>query len=123
MRKEVTYYADDGTEFYNEEECLLYEREFAESFGSVIFINRQFKELTKLEDIEDEVAYMYIKDSSEAKALFQHLYQMISFEIPDCVYNDGDCLAATDEWFWINLTKRAEDYTYKISRIKEKLGE
>ena len=42
MKTKVTYIANDGTEFENEEECLVYEKSFSEMNEFVQFFDQNF---------------------------------------------------------------------------------
>jgi len=117
MTTEIKYYADDGTEFDNEEDCRFYEDEFSEAMRSVVFLDAGYNILTRLEDIESKTEYIFIKDATEAKNLFARLYNMISLWMPECPYNDGACLALDYDGDWFNLTATAVDYANKIESI------
>ena len=104
MTLEITYIADDGTEFDTEEECRAYENEFNDLLASVEFFDENFILIRKVEDVESDVTFMYIRDAKKAKKLFPRLCDYISFESPDYVaYETGDTLWFNDVGCWVNV--------------------
>ena len=106
MRTETTYYAFDNTEFYNEEECLEYERQVNVNYSSVIFLNSKFDviklseihEMDVLEDAVCEAQYIKIIDAEKAKHLFDWIVSVVGMNTDGLEeITDGMCLAYDDE--------------------------
>lgn len=119
MRKEVHYFADDDTEFDTEEECLAYEAMFKEQLDAVAFFDDDFNEITDVENIEGYGVYMYIKDRGKAEALFDRLYEYISFDKPDFDVSNGDVIQWTDAG-WESIKDRIEELQTVFYKIAEK---
>ena len=122
MRVETTYYADDGTEFDTEEECIAYEKAADENFDAVQFFDRKRKlmEHPTMTDIEDFCYYVRILDKEKAEKLFAYLYQIISFVAPtDVSYETGDVLSFDEEYSdgWENLTLLCKQYNERLNEI------
>lgn len=106
MRKEITYYAFDDTEFDTEEECLEYERNVNVNYSSVIFLNSKFDvielneihEMDVLEDAVCEVQYIKIIDAEKAKHLFDWIVSFVGMNTDGLEeITDGMWLAYDDE--------------------------
>ena len=119
MRKEVHYFADDGTEFDTEEECLEYERTFKDQITAVRFFDDDYDELSDLEHIEGYGVYMYIVDRDKAELLFNRLVEYISFDKPDFDVSNGDVLQWTDAG-WESIKDRIEELQTVFYKIAEK---
>ena len=122
MRIETTYYADDGTEFYSKEECIAYEKEWAESLDSVLFFDEAMNPLTTPEELDD-MWYLFIVDEPKSRILFSHITDQRGTCVPtDCIaYSAGEVLMYDEdgEWFdsWINLSRVVADYAQKIAAV------
>ena len=122
MRTEITYYADDGTEFYSKEECEAYEKEWEESLDSVLFFDESMKPLTGQEELDD-MWFLFIVDAERSKILFQHIVDQRGLDMPtdECHYFSGEVLMYNEDggWgdSWINLNRVVADYTQKIACV------
>ena len=122
VRKEVHYFADDGTEFDTEEECLEYERTFKDQITAVRFFDDDYDELSDLEHIEGYGVYMYIVDRDKAELLFNRLGEYISFDQPDFGVSNGDVLMWQDDG-WVSIRNRIEELQNVANKITQKVGE
>ena len=120
MRIEITYYADDGEEFDNEEECREYERDVRERLESVIFFN-QFQELMSeptIYEIEEKAYYLTVLDPKMAENLFDWLDDQISFN-----WGAGEPIVghfySCEENEWVDMTKMVEETTEKLEKLKK----
>lgn len=102
MEKLITYIADDGTEFDNEEECLLYERVADPDCSSVRFFNHNLQEgleedfstASAMDGLTNRFGYdcgefairagsMYVKDAEEAGKFFDLLCNIYGITAPE----------------------------------------
>ena len=123
MRIETIYYADDGTEFYDEEECRAYEESINAAFDGVVFFNEDVCRLNAVfEEIESDAMYMFIKDAKKADRLFCWMYEQISFGCPDVELHDGDFLMYDlDSEKWINMGEKARFLMDGMERMRGQL--
>lgn len=127
MRIETTYYADDGTEFDTEEECLAYEQEWQDSIGSALFFDENMKPLLKDEELDD-VWYLFIVDEPKSRVLFQHIVDQRGLDVPteECQFSAGEVLMYDEDggWgdSWINLNRVVADYAQKIARVTSEVS-
>ena len=112
MRKEITYYAFDDTEFDTEEECLEYEQNLRLDLSSVLLLNKKF-EVIKLKNLSDlnaldedfsETFYIKILNVEIAERFFNWIILTVGMNMdgfPDELA-DGMFLAYDDDngaWF------------------------
>ena len=122
MRIETTYYADDGTEFDTEEECLAYEKKGEEALGSVLFFDESMKPLTMKGEYDDPY-YVFIVDAERSRTLFERIADQRGICLPttQCEYSNGEVLMYDEDgsWddSWLNLNRIVADYAQKIAQI------
>ena len=124
MRKEVIYYAIDGTAFHSEEECLKYEAD-ASSLGHCVKWFTQSLELipdTDLNRIESEGVYCYILNR-DADKYFKWWADVIGVCRPDCSYTVGHVLEFDNQNNWKNVTKTFNYYANVILAIQRVLNQ
>ena len=128
MRTEITYYAFDDTEFYDERSCRNYEREFFSALDSVIMRDEDLKPLEISEDNYGDAAdayYIFIVDADKARTLFTHLEGLIGTAQPKCEFENNDILvydeAGTWDESWINLSRRVREDNAKLKFILEEV--
>ena len=123
MRVEITYYADDDTEFCTEEECIAYEAGLKKDFDSVIFLDDAFNYLDECSQTTFEsVWYMKILDGEKATKLmkWQYGYYGVCMDgLPEELHAgdvyawDNDC----GEWYDPEIL--AKKYTAIVDAIRE----
>lgn len=118
MRVEVTYFADDDTEFDTEAECREYEDLFRAQLDAVVFFDQSYRQLDSFDEIESYAGYMYIKDGDKANALFPRLEQYISFCKPDWEVSTGDILHWDDDGDLVDLRNQLMELTQEIEMIE-----
>lgn len=126
MRTETTYYADDGTEFETEAECLAYEKKLDGLWDSVVLLDEEFNGpkagVSMVEFTESFAVYCKVLDAEKAGELFNWLYEQIGTQMPpvDMIYNGGvykyDEKADED---WVDLTERLREVTVEIASIEK----
>lgn len=123
MRIETIYYADDGAEFYDEEECRAYEESIKQAFDGVIFFDGCLNKLPPdIARIEGEAFYMYILDEKKAVSLFNWLQEQISFEVPQIEVEVADYLCwdeEKDEWY--NMEHEARSLYDRMSKMRNQI--
>ena len=124
MRIETTYYADDGTEFDTEEECLAYEKKGEEALGSALCFDESMKPLTMTGEYDDPY-YIFIVDAERSRTLFERIADQRGICLPteQCEYSNGEVLMYDEDgsWddSWINLNRIVADYAQKIAAVVE----
>ena len=123
MRIECTYYADDGTEFDTEEECLAYENTIKQIGSAARFFNDKLtREMTTVEEISQYGIFAYILDEKKAEAVFQRIYDLTGSDIPGCRYKAGDVLEwSVEDDRWENLSHRIKKIRETIDAVTEKV--
>ena len=126
MRTEITYYAFDDTEFYDEEACREYEKLFLSSISSVIMRDEDLNPIEiSGEDYRkaSEAYYIFIIDADKAKVLFGYLESLVGTAQPKCEFEGGDILVYDDDggWddAWINLSRRIKKDNETLKTILE----
>lgn len=129
MRIECTYYADDGTEFDNEAECLAYEKNLNSLWDSVVLLDEKFRDysetqfdLTMLEFAEQQAVYVKVLDVRKAKELFNWIYEQYGFSLPPVDMLYGGCIFKYDETAkedWIDLTKQYREIATALERVEK----
>ena len=130
MRKEITYYAFDDTEFDTEEECLEYERQVNVNYSSVIFLNSKFEvielseihEMDVLEDAVCEAQYIKIIDAEKAKHLFDWIVSVVGMNTDGLEeITDGMWLAYDDENAdaWYDPVACMKHYASIVDKLNE----
>lgn len=120
MRIEIKYFAFDGTEFDNEQECKDYEEHLLYFFSGVKFFdkNRNLIHEPKIEQIETETMYMFIVDKLRAVNLFHWLEENASFEPVKCEFSTEDIIYWNIEHSrWSNLTVEYRVFKTKLDAI------
>ena len=121
MNIEIHYFADDGTEFDTEQECLAYEAVFKEQLDAVVWMTDSIRPCEDMEEVESLGTIMYIKDGEKANALFEHLGDYISFDKLEAPVHTGDILEWGDDG-WFNLRSRVLSLTKHIEEIEKEVA-
>ena len=121
MRVEITYYADDDTEFCTEEECIAYEAKLKSDFDSVLFFDDAFNHLDECSQSTFESAwYMKILDGEKADRLmkWQYGYYGVCFDGLPNKLHDGDIYAWDNiTELWYNPVEKLEKYKAAVAAI------
>ena len=127
MRTEITYYADDGTEFDTEDECLAYEKEGEEALGSVLCFDEEMKPLTMTGEYHDPY-YIFIVDADRSRTLFERIADQRGICLPTKAseYSNGDVLMYDEDgsWddSWLNLNRIVADYAQKMACVMKEVN-
>lgn len=123
MRIEITYFADDDTEFDTEEECRAYEARQTEDFKSVLFFDEDLNQLTECnEDTFACAIYMKILDGEKADRLmkWQWGYFGVCMDGLPSELHDGDIYAWDDiTELWYNPVEKLEKYKAAMAAIEK----
>ena len=129
MRTEITYYAFDDTEFYDEYSCRNYEQEFFSTLNSVIMRDEDLKPIEVSEDNYGDAAdayYIIIVDADKARTLFTHLEGLIGTAQPKCEFENNDILVYDEEgdWdnSWVNLSRRVMEDSQRLKHIAKEVS-
>ena len=107
MTIETTYYADDGTEFDNEAECLEYENKLKHALDGVIFFDENMDLCGDLDTAAREGIIAVIKDVERAKDAFNWIEKEYGYEKACCEFTVGDVLVYDENHDgWYNFTKK-----------------
>ena len=130
MRKEITYYAFDDTEFDTEEECLEYERNVKLRYEAVLLLDEHLRPidlsskrgLDDLGDAINESYYIKILDAETAEKLFYWIRISVDMNMdgfPD-KFADGMWLAYDDDnGVWFDPVACMEHYARIVSKLNE----
>ena len=79
MRIEITYFADDDTEFETEEECLEYERIVRDNFSTLVFFDEKMNKIDNpdLTKIESDAYYFYTLEDTKSEDAIDWINQQI----------------------------------------------
>ena len=127
MRIETTYYAFDGTEFDDKEECLDYEEHLKGMSSLVAFFDedKRMIDSTSLEMVESNAIYIVIlsNDVEKVREYFKWLEEQTSFEAPSIPFERGDVFKWTDDGgFWVDLRTRARRINEDIAHLTKESG-
>lgn len=123
MERVEYFVAFDGTKFYDEDECILYEADAKYDIGpGFMMFTDDFKIIPKLEDF-DTCLYLYILDADKAaEQLDEVVYDIYGFEVPDqsIVFHNGDIFhynCYLDEWE--NVREQLSNLAIVIKTLEE----
>ncbi len=124
MTVEYTYIAFDGTEFFDKDECLAYEKSVHESMNSAIFYDDERNIVDAKKDGTGDVYYIRIVNAKQASELFHWLNDQFGMEHPeDDDYEDGDLFVYDcDHDEWVNLTAQKK-FIEKVEQMFKKEGD
>ena len=121
MRKQITYIADDGEEFYSEEDCYAYEHRFDDANEAVIFLDDEFNIIPfRLDEVYEKFMYFVIRNEEKAHDLFLAIHEWERcFEMPG-EYHDGDFIAwDADNYEYVDLRTQRDELDRKINAIEK----
>ena len=133
MRKEITYYAFDDTEFDTEEKCLEYERNVKLRYEAVLLLDEHLRPIDMsskrgLDDLEDainESYYIKILDAKTAEKLFYWIRISVDMNMdgfPD-EFSDGMWLAYDDDnGVWFDPVACMKHYADIVDKLNEVSG-
>ena len=108
MEKKITYIAEDGEEFEDEEECLAYERLLQKVCGVMAFDDDR-NLVSSADDVATTAQYYFITDAAEAKKSFDFISDYYGTDIPTEL-KDGDIFRYdSDRYVWINVIDELSD--------------
>lgn len=121
MRVEVTYYADDDTEFASREECEAYEKAQSQMMDAVAFFDDNCQRMETMQDIERYATYILILDDHKAEETFVFVEAYIGQTMPRFEVHNGDVLYWNGEFSssWENLEKKAEQIFETVGKIRK----
>ena len=131
MRKETTYYAFDDTEFFDENECIAYEKHISDLFYSVDIFDSAFKRIGTTEvnwfdehNVLEDAYYVVIKDVEKAKEFLRWASENYGYNLPDDGMVSGFDIIYYDEddGEWVNLTKRYNELCDKLNKLRKEAG-
>lgn len=122
MKIEITYIADDETEFETEEECREYEESLKIDMESAIFFDENHKLMKNpsIDDIGQEAFYMKVLNADSAKRLIERLHYETGFDfleeepIKDHFYRWGE---GPREDGWTDLTAEFESLKKTMTEL------
>lgn len=119
MRKQITYIADDGEEFYSEADCYAYEHRFDDANEAVIFLDDEFNIIPfKLDEVYEKFMYFVIRNEEKAAKLFRAIHDWEHcFEMPR-EYHDGDLIVwDAGNYMYVDLRAQRDELDRKINSI------
>lgn len=119
VRKQITYIADDGEEFYSEADCYAYEHRFDDANEAVIFLDDEFNIIPfRLDEVYEKFMYFVIRNEEKAVELFRAIHDWERcFEMPG-EYHDGDLIAwDADNYEYVDLRAQRDELNRKIDAI------
>lgn len=123
MRVEITYYADDGTEFGAEEECLAYEASLKADFDSVLLFDDAFNHLDKCCENTFACAwYIKVLDGEKALNLMKWAndhYGVCMDGLPDKLETDEIYAWDDDGFRWYATVVLMKKYTAVVDAIEK----
>lgn len=118
MRVESIYYADDGTEFETEEECIAYENGIKDCIEGIHFYDESLHRVTTPDNIASYAIYAYIVDIDKAVQALIFISNLYGQNMPKVTFSKGDILKwdeHKDDWF--NLTIHALQTRHELNAI------
>ena len=130
MRKEITYYAFDDTEFDTEEACLEYEQNLRLDLSSFLLLNKKFEaiELKNLSDLNaldkaiSETFYIKILNVEIAERFFNWIMLTVGMNMDGFPeeFADGMWLAYDDDnGVWFDPVACMKHYASIVDKLNE----
>lgn len=111
---EIIYRADDGTEFYDEDSCVRYERRLANKERNLKsrFFDRKGKEMdnTNIEECYEHGWYVEFASLEEAEFYNKETYELVGNTYFDGKPCEGRFYYDRDEATWRNLEELYQEY-------------
>lgn len=113
MIKEITYYADDGTIFDNERDCIIYENGLKKIFENLYSWDSNLFIIDKVQELESRSFYIFIKNTEILQELSEEFYVLKT--IPQ---ENGFWIYNMKKSEWEKAEKTLHDLNEEIHKIK-----
>lgn len=115
MRIQVTYVADDGEEFYSEEECLEYEKRMNPD-GSLLLFDGDFKLIKYTDPLAafEKTEAIYVEDAEKAEKFLDWINDQTGYVIPEMIKAPAVYIYDDDTRSYYELYDRI----HELERIK-----